>query len=214
MRCAWRTDLETTSAELVYGEPLRLPGEFLAESAAAPQPPTGLIQDLRQRFQLLRPHLPKRHNEKRTFVFQDLQTTKYVFVRRGGVQEILQTPYDGPFPVIRRNERMFVVNIRGKAETVTTERLKPAYLIDNDDPSDNDVTPNARIPINNRERNPTPQPTTGETENATRVTRFGRKSNSQTVSARKYRELLFTNPLAEGSCSDSHRMTTVPTINH
>ena len=172
MRCAWREDLETTSAELVYGESLRLPGEFLAEPAATTQPSTGLVQDLRQYFQALRPHPPKRHGKKRTFEFQDLRAAKYVFVRRGGVQGILQTPYDGPFPVIRRNDRTFVVNIRGKAETVTTERLKPAYLITNDDPFDNNATPTAGIPTNNRQRTPA---TTRETDDASRVTRYGRK---------------------------------------
>ena len=174
MRCAWRADLETTSAELVYGETLRLPGEFLAESAETLQPPTGLIQDLRQHFQALRPNPPRRHSKKKTFVFQDLQTAKYVFVRRGGVQGILQTPYDGPFPVIRRNERTFIVNVRGKAETVTTERIKPAYLIDNDEPSENNPTPTIRRSTNNNERTPT-MPTTDEPNDTTQVTRYGRK---------------------------------------
>ena len=175
MRCAWRADLEATSADLVYGEPLRLPGEFLAETAATTQSPTGLVQDLRLHFRELRPRPPNRHGEKRTFVFQDLSTTKYVFVRRGGVQGILQTPYDGPFPVIRRNERTFDVNIRGKAETITTERLKPAYLIDNDESIDYDITSTTRTPVENRDQNSTAQATKCETDDATRVTRYGRK---------------------------------------
>jgi len=31
IRAAWREDLKVTAAELVYGEPIRLPGQFLEE---------------------------------------------------------------------------------------------------------------------------------------------------------------------------------------
>ncbi|KAI5731027.1 hypothetical protein M8J77_003513 [Diaphorina citri] len=33
IRAAWRDDFKASCAELVYGEPLRLPGEFLASKA-------------------------------------------------------------------------------------------------------------------------------------------------------------------------------------
>ena len=82
IRSAWRSDLEATSAELVYGEPLHLPGEFLTEpSEQTPARSTGFIQDLRRHFQNLRPKPPTRHSSKSTFVFQNLQTAKHVFVR-------------------------------------------------------------------------------------------------------------------------------------
>ena len=129
MRSAWREDLNATSAELVYGEPLRLPGEFLMEP---PQETTvqhhDLLADLRKHFATLRPKLPVRHGQRRIFVFQDLATAKYVFIRRGSTTGLLQMPYEGPFRVVRRGEKTFQVRVRGKTCTVSIERLKPAYV--------------------------------------------------------------------------------------
>lgn len=130
VRNAWRDDCQATSAELVYGEPLRLPGEFLQASHREGQPnATELAQELREQFSKLRPTPASRHCEKRVFVFKDLQSSSHVFVRHDMPRSILQCPYDGPFEVLSRNDKTFVVRIRGKKTRVTVDRLKPAYLL-------------------------------------------------------------------------------------
>ena len=75
------------------------------------------------------------HGNRRIFVFKDLMSSEHVFVSHGAPGWILQQPYDGPFRVVSRNNRTFVVNIRGKDVTVSIDRLKPAYVISDD--SDN-----------------------------------------------------------------------------
>lgn len=42
---------------------------------------------------------------------------------------MLQPPYNGPYPVISRTDKVFVVRINGKNVTVSIDRLKPAYII-------------------------------------------------------------------------------------
>ncbi|KAJ8913994.1 hypothetical protein NQ315_012017 [Exocentrus adspersus] len=59
----------------------------------------------------------------------DLAVTDQVFVRRDNTKQPLQQPYEGPYKVLRRNERTFVLHINGRDVTVSIHRLKPAYTI-------------------------------------------------------------------------------------
>ena len=106
--------MNATSAELLYGKPLRLPGKFLMEP---PQETTAqhhdLLADLRKHFVML-PKPTVRHGQRRTFVFQDLATARHVFIRRGSTTGRLQMPYEGPFRVVRSGEKTFQVRVRRK----------------------------------------------------------------------------------------------------
>jgi len=83
IRAAWRDDLKSTSAELVYGESLRLPGELLTSKSDAAKfdDAAEFIKDLRHQIQQIRPVDGTHHGEKKNFVFKDLVTTDYVFIR-------------------------------------------------------------------------------------------------------------------------------------
>jgi len=45
------------------------------------------------------------------------------------VRTILQPPYDGPFPVIKRANKTVCVQIHGKNIDISIDRIKPAYLL-------------------------------------------------------------------------------------
>lgn len=131
IRSAWKEDLGATSAELVYGEPLRLPGEFLAGAATIAQShldTSEFIRDLRSHFQDLRPVDGTRHDTRKPFVFKELNTSSHVFIRRDSPKSTLDPPYEGPFKVISRSDRNFRVDVRGVETTVAVNRLKPAYI--------------------------------------------------------------------------------------
>ncbi|CAH8858240.1 unnamed protein product [Trichobilharzia szidati] len=40
----------------------------------------------------------------------------------------LQPPYDGPFKVVSRKEKFFVIDRLGRQDTVSVDRLKAAYI--------------------------------------------------------------------------------------
>lgn len=129
IRAAWKDDLASTSAELVYGEPLRLPGEFLQIARATVEDDTGsFLKELRRHFNELRPVEGTRHGVKQHFVFKDLPTASHVFLRDDTVKSPLQQPYTGPYQVIRRHERAYAILVKGKEVTVSIDRLKPAYI--------------------------------------------------------------------------------------
>ena len=114
----------------MYGEPLRLPGEFLIKCSSEDRDDAAnYVKELRQDFRAMRPVNGTHQGDRRIFIFKDLMTSEHVFVNHGAPGGILQQPYEGPFKVISRNNRAFVVNIHGKDVTISIDRLKPAYVI-------------------------------------------------------------------------------------
>ena len=98
-------------------------------------------------------HHLEQYNETLAYLMHCLQL--HVFVRNDAVRKPLQTPYEGPYPVLERTDKFFKLNING---TVSIDRLKPAY-------TDSDTH------LNTPPQSQTyPHPTT-----TTRVTRSGRR---------------------------------------
>ncbi len=64
IRAAWKEDLGATPADLVYGEPVRLPGEFLAPSPRSVFPPSNMTERLRNYFADLVPQPTVRHGQR------------------------------------------------------------------------------------------------------------------------------------------------------
>ncbi|XP_078051880.1 uncharacterized protein LOC144478033, partial [Augochlora pura] len=127
VRTALKEDLEASSAEMVYGTGIRLPGEFFVANAADSQ--TDFANRLRQHIRQLKPSPATRHGTRKPFVFKELSTSPYVFLRHDAVKNPLQPPYDGPFKVISRRDKTFVINVNGKEVRVSIDRLKPAFVL-------------------------------------------------------------------------------------
>ncbi|BHF67897.1 hypothetical protein SprV_0301092600 [Sparganum proliferum] len=120
-----KEDIQCTAAEFVYGTPLRLPGEFVQSSTT--NIPSTFVQQLKQRMAQLRP-TPTRPTSKRVFVHEDLKSSPFVFVRHDAVRKSLCSPYDGPYKVLQRMDKYYVVQKADKTDTASIDRLKPAYL--------------------------------------------------------------------------------------
>lgn len=131
IRSAYRGDLGSTSAELVYGAPLRLPGQFFAPSPIAPSDdPAAYATSLKRYFIDMKPVVPRTPAHRRTFVSPDLHSATHVFVRRDAVRPPLCPPYDGPYPVLSRSAKYFTVDISGRRDNIALDRIKPAYVLD------------------------------------------------------------------------------------
>lgn len=136
LRCHFKEDLGATPAELVYGEPIKVPGEFLCSAAPSLNPPEFLRQ-LREHISQLQPTAPARHTARTPFVFKDLPTATHVFLRTDSLRGALQPPYTGPYQVLSRSDKTFKLLVNKKAVVVSVDRLKPAYTL----PSDTSVQP-------------------------------------------------------------------------
>ena len=140
IRAAWREDLKTTSAKLVNGQHSRLPEKFIEKTSENIEPAV-FIQKLRSHFRKLRPTEARHHGEIKPFIFKDLKTTDYVLLLRGPKRNLLQMPYEGPYEVISREEKSFAIKIKEKEVTVSIDRLKPVYVINDTFPEYNNETP-------------------------------------------------------------------------
>ena len=146
IRSAFKKDVQASSAELVYGEPLRLPGEFFTPSDEGTTDVTDFTARIRRFARNLQPTPASRHNRTTIFVFKDLQTTDHVFLREDALRGSLQPAYTGPHKVLQRGDKVFKILFKGREVTVSIDRLKPAYILaDKADPEE--VTP----PSSNKE---------------------------------------------------------------
>lgn len=181
IRAAWKEDIQGTAADMLYGQPLRLPGEFLGLNCADTSEDNSaeFVKELRQHLRSLRPTGGTRHGTKKTFVFKDLATTDQVFVRRDSAKQPLQQPYDGPYQVIRRSDKTFTVQINGRSSTISIDRLKPAYTVtettEEATPGENNPQGRTNIEYRPKAMESKPPPTQlANHHDATRITRSGR----------------------------------------
>ncbi|KAL4090343.1 hypothetical protein QTP88_025200 [Uroleucon formosanum] len=136
LRCTLK-DENVSPAYLVYGTSLRMPGEFFVNSSQ-PAPDTDtFVSQLQQKFELIRPVNTLHKTSRTTFISPELSKATHVFVRHDAVKKPLQMPYDGPFLVIHRTDKTYQVSINGKTVNISIDRLKPAFL-PNEDSTRND----------------------------------------------------------------------------
>jgi hypothetical protein len=128
IRAAFKEDLQASVAELVYGEPLRIPGELLTPTAE-PAEPAHLITELRRHMARLRPVPAARHAFPATFVHSDLGKCTHAFLRQDAPRRALEPPYSGPYRVLSRKNKTLQLMVRGRPVTVSTDRVKPAYML-------------------------------------------------------------------------------------
>lgn len=132
LRASLKEDLGCTPADLVFGKALTLPGEFFHKSKPDCDP-ASFVGKLHAHMNLLRPQPPKPHGKRPTFVHGDLSKATHVFLRRDLVRKPLQQPYDGPFRVLKCNNKTFNLDIKGKPVTVSIDRVKPAFINNSED---------------------------------------------------------------------------------
>lgn len=134
IRSCFKEDLGASSAELVYGTTLRLPGEFFRSSPTSSTPTHAeFVQRLRSVMQKLQPTPTSRHSKTDVFIAKGLMESSHVFVRQDMVRRPLQQPYEGPFQVIKRDPKYFKLSIKGKEKNVSINRLKPAFFLNTED---------------------------------------------------------------------------------
>ena len=75
----------------------------------------------------LKPTEMAHHANPPVQVPKSLETTTHVFVRTDAVRQPLVRPYTGPYRVVSKSAKYFVIEKNGKTDSVTVDRLKPAF---------------------------------------------------------------------------------------
>ena len=114
-----------SSAELVFGTPSTLPGQFLSSPEL---PPAEFLDNLHR---LVDPFIPPPlvHGSSppsgSVHLPPALWEAEYVFVRRDGIRPSLTPLYDGPYRVVHRSDTFFRLAVGDKEDSVSVSRLKP-----------------------------------------------------------------------------------------
>ncbi|KAJ8722994.1 hypothetical protein PYW07_004174 [Mythimna separata] len=129
LRAAMKSETGISASQMVYGRTLRLPGEFFVENNKDYDPYTAL-QNIRDTIKQYKPKSTKSHNTNSFFVYSDLRNCTHVFLRDDKIKRSLTSPYQGPYKVLERNEKVYKIQLEDRILTVSIDRLKPAYLLE------------------------------------------------------------------------------------
>ena len=130
MRTAIRPDSSCAPADLLYGAPLRLPGDMFSPSEPAPLP-SDFASRLRVVLSAAAPIPIAHHGVPVSHVDPALASASHVFLRVDAVRRPLVPPFLGPFRVLGRSPDLKTFDIlqNQKTVTVTVDRLKAAHYL-------------------------------------------------------------------------------------
>ena len=170
IRTALETDLQCSTAELVYCTILRLPGEFFQQSTTdTPPDPTTLITRLRDTMRDIKATPVRPQPQRNIHVSKDLSSCTHVFVSHDAVRKPLQQPCDGPYRVLDK------IDINGRQDTVSLDRLKPTHLAPTNQPNGPVIShPSPSAPPLSHPPSPPPSLSSPPTTRPIRTTRSGR----------------------------------------
>ena len=190
LRTTLKPDIGACPAELLYGEPLAVPGTLLSAAPSTDvqlrQQQRSTLNNLRLEVARLQPTPTSAHRQQNVRLPQELQSCTHVFVKKGGVQPCLSSPYTGPYRVLSRAEHFFKVSIPGRgAESVALARLKPAVIASDEEfqPREVPSTPPSPPPPGRRPgwRTIPPQPTDRATRGRPHTTHPSTEQQEQTT---------------------------------
>ena len=127
LRSIYKPDIDCSSSELLYGTTIRLPDE-LFEDFSPDVPQTEYSKQL-TKFMSLQSFIPRRSQPAiRSFLDPALDTCTPVFVKVDVKKAHLYPHYEGPFIIVEKRPKYFVLLMNGRVNSVSINRLKVAHL--------------------------------------------------------------------------------------
>ena len=124
MRTTPKVDIGTSPAEMVLGETIVVPGEFFPGDCNSESMELRRTRNAALHFKPVAP----RQNSRNIHIPDAIKSCEYVFIRDDSYRPPLMPPYKGPFKVIQRSYKAYKIQMSGRSDWVSIDRLKPAYL--------------------------------------------------------------------------------------
>lgn len=87
------------------------------------------IYDLQKAMQKIPPQQTHWHvGNPPPYISKDINNCSHVMLRDDSIRPSHSKPYSGPHLVIKRMDKFFIIDINGKSNTISIDRLKPAYF--------------------------------------------------------------------------------------
>ena len=122
-----------TPAQLVYGCSQRLPNDFIESPSTlnnTHQRSDSTIGLFFKAMEMLRPRTVDHHNPYQPlFTFKDLNTCQSVWVKNHTLSNKLDSVFIGPYKVLSREEKHFVLQRDSKEWIISKEFIKPEYIV-------------------------------------------------------------------------------------
>ncbi|KOB67094.1 Pol polyprotein [Operophtera brumata] len=121
---------------MVYGKAIRLPSDFFDSSSdSSTYDPETLVEKIRKTIRNYKPVQKTQQGSRAIFVHPVLRKSDFVFLRNDAVRKSFQPTYNGPYRVIKKGDKVYVIKVNDRQATISVDRLKPAYLFNGDDDS-------------------------------------------------------------------------------
>ena len=132
LRNSPKQDLDyATPCEITFGETLRLPGEFFEEHAhsSSDLPDQAFVHNLHRFVQSLR-YQPPRTANRPSHLERELfgPETTHCYVRINSYKPLLHPSYRGPYRILEKHPKYFVVDFLSHRDKVSIDRIKCAHL--------------------------------------------------------------------------------------
>ena len=103
LRTTIKESTQCSSAEVIYGTTVRLPGQFFFKSPQTPLDITSFVDCLTAKMANLAFNHPAQC-KKATYISKLFETCTHVFIRDFAGTHSLQPPSRGPFKILKRNK--------------------------------------------------------------------------------------------------------------
>lgn len=133
LRTAIREGCEVSPSQMVYGYNIKIPGIFFNTKKDNISSPEEFVQQLQRTMSNVKPIPYDQKCSNNRFIFKEMATCDYVFIRRDAVKKPLIAPYDGPYKVLEKHEKYFKIQLPNRTSVVSIDRLKPAFVIKNNE---------------------------------------------------------------------------------
>lgn len=125
IRATIKEDINASAAEMIYGENLRLPGDLANFNDPLNINIPDFVKTIKEQMTQLVPTETRVRKQVNIFTPKSLDECTHVLVRIEGTRSKLDNPYEGPFEVVRKFRKYFVISYNGKNTSVSIDRLKP-----------------------------------------------------------------------------------------
>lgn len=131
LRTVVKDNSDVTPADLVFGSKLRIPAEFFIEQRSDITE-SDFIKDFRHAITQMQPVPIEHKNKSKVFIHPELKHSKFVFIRCDRVKTPLQSSYEGPYLILEKQDKFFKLRVNNNDKNISIDRLKPAYVQNED----------------------------------------------------------------------------------
>ena len=125
-------DTGASPTEYVFGNTLRIPGEFIITEDFTPNPQV-FLEEFREYMRKIKPAPIGHKYKKKIFLRKVFNSCTHVFMCVKAFKKSLERPYTGPHKIINRtSDGVYEINVNGTPRQISVEHLKPAYFLRED----------------------------------------------------------------------------------